>query len=558
MKRRIVYFITKCMTFLLAGVITGSYLSVTAYAATEKEKERFKEEIIQASKLLQKAIGKSKSETREQLKKDISAADLDYQLTMMSYDNQTDPYSSCDYNKLIFAYAVAKENSDSMDTLYNLPFYTVSYKETTVEEYIPKLIQTYEKSEDGYYVLGEKIYIDEPTEIVTVQKVSGVGNKYKSTGSKTVSPELKEISYGDVSVKGLTAEDILSYFGLGNDESVINAYKKKLAQAESIISGFGLSEIYNIKVPSVISISDDIKKYIQDLLSDESIDYNRRVLISVAEALMGKVPYEWGGKSEKSGYDSTWWTLKDNGQQKGLDCSGFVQWAFRTARIDGWNNLSSTQSILSFARTIQETELQPGDLGLLNNGNSLNHVGIYAGDGYWIHCSSGSGTVVIQKTDMFTIFKEMPGAEVTIEKDEVVTAPTFLANETNEEADEYTSQDIYLLAQLIYHEAHTEGLNGWIAVAEVVRNRIYSNVFPSTVREVIYQEGQFAYSDEIEKIVPTDEEIEVAKNVLYGHLEILKNNNVLFFRNAKGSKESWGEYKWFKEINHHEFYLGKS
>lgn len=556
--KRIVYFTTKYTALLLAGIISISYMTVTVHAVTEKEKETFKKEIILASELLQKAIENSRIKTYEQLKKNISKTDLDYQLTMMSYDNQEDPYSACNYNELIFAYAVAKENSDAIDTLYNLPFYTVSYKETTVEEFVPKLVQTYDQTEDGYYTLGKKVYIEKPTEIVITKKVSGVGNKYQSIGTKTVSPELKKLNYGEVSVKGLSAEDILSYFGVNNDTSVLNEYEKKLAKAESIVSGTGLSEIYNIAFPAKFEISEDIKAYISNILLDEKIDYTRRSFISVAQALIGKVPYEWGGKSEKSGYDTTWWTLKDNGQQKGLDCSGFVQWAFRTARFEGWKELVSTKRILGLTKTISSAELQPGDLGLLNNGQSLNHVGIYAGEGYWIHCSSGKGTVVIEKTDMFTIFKEMPKTGTSTKNEEVLEHSIYQVESPEDEEKEYTKEDVYLLAQLINHEAHTEGLNGWIAVGEVVKNRLHSKHFPSTLREVIYQKGQFAYSDEIENMVPTEEEIEVAENVLHGRLEILGNDDVLFFRNANGSKEAWGDYRWFAEINHHEFYLGRT
>ena len=556
--KRIVYFTTKYTALLLSGIISLSYMTVTVHAVTEKEKDAFRKEIILASELLQKAIEKARMKSYEQLKKDISKTNLDYQLTMMSYDNQVDPYSSCDYNELIFAYAVAKENSDSMDTLYNLPFYTVSYKETTVEESIPKLVQTYEETEDGYYTLGEKIYIEKPTEIVIAKKVSGICNKYQRIGTKKISPEQKTINYGDVSVKGLSAEDILSHFGLSNNTSAHIEYKKKLAKAESIVSGIGLSEIYNIEFPSKIDISEDIKAYISNVLSDKKIDYTRKSLISVAQALIGKVPYEWGGKSEKSGYDTTWWTLKDNGQQKGLDCSGFVQWAFRTAGFEGWQELVSTKKILGVTKTISSTEIQPGDLGLLNNGQSLNHVGIYAGEGYWIHCSSGKGTVVIEKTDMFTVFKEMPITEISIKNKDVIEDAIYQVKASEDGKTEYTEEDIYLLAQLINHEAHTEGLNGWIAVGEVVKNRLRSELFPSTLREVVYQEGQFAYSDEIEKMVPTEEEIEVAEHVLQGQLEIFGNEDVLFFRNANGSKEAWGDYRWFAEINHHEFYLGRT
>ena len=152
----------------------------------------------------------------------------------------------------------------------------------------------------------------------------------------------------------------------------------------------------------------------------------------------------------------------------------------------------------------------------------------------------------------------MPKTGTSTKNEEVLEHSIYQVESPEDEEKEYTKEDVYLLAQLINHEAHTEGLNGWIAVGEVVKNRLHSEHFPSTLREVIYQKGQFAYSDEIENMVPTEEEIEVAENVLHGRLEILGNDDVLFFRNANGSKEAWGDYRWFAEINHHEFYLGRT
>ncbi|MBO8156346.1 MAG: cell wall hydrolase [Bacillaceae bacterium] len=48
-----------------------------------------------------------------------------------------------------------------------------------------------------------------------------------------------------------------------------------------------------------------------------------------------------------------------------------------------------------------------------------------------------------------------------------------------------------LLARLVEAEAKGEPYAGKVAVATVVLNRVDSNLFPDTIREVIYQKGQF-------------------------------------------------------------------
>ena len=59
-----------------------------------------------------------------------------------------------------------------------------------------------------------------------------------------------------------------------------------------------------------------------------------------------------------------------------------------------------------------------------------------------------------------------------------------------------SGSDLELLAALIYCEAGNQPYEGQVAVGAVVMNRIASGAFPNSIREVIYQSGQFtpAYS----------------------------------------------------------------
>lgn len=55
-----------------------------------------------------------------------------------------------------------------------------------------------------------------------------------------------------------------------------------------------------------------------------------------------------------------------------------------------------------------------------------------------------------------------------------------------------TEEELSLLAKLVYAEAQGEPFEGQVAVAAVVLNRVLSPMFPSTIKGVIYQEGQFS------------------------------------------------------------------
>lgn len=56
---------------------------------------------------------------------------------------------------------------------------------------------------------------------------------------------------------------------------------------------------------------------------------------------------------------------------------------------------------------------------------------------------------------------------------------------------EISEKEKDILIRLVYAEARGEGLEGQIAVAAVILNRVRSDKFPNTVWDVIHQQGQF-------------------------------------------------------------------
>ncbi|MDF2541253.1 MAG: hypothetical protein K0S47_971 [Herbinix sp.] len=65
----------------------------------------------------------------------------------------------------------------------------------------------------------------------------------------------------------------------------------------------------------------------------------------------------------------------------------------------------------------------------------------------------------------------------------------------------YSAADLKLLACLVHSEAGTQSYEGKLAVANVVLNRVKSSKYPDTIKDVIYQRGQFsvAASGSLEK-----------------------------------------------------------
>ena len=60
-----------------------------------------------------------------------------------------------------------------------------------------------------------------------------------------------------------------------------------------------------------------------------------------------------------------------------------------------------------------------------------------------------------------------------------------------EEVD-YTEEELKLLACLVHSEAGDQSYEGKLAVANIVLNRVKSSIYPDTIKDVIYQPGQFS------------------------------------------------------------------
>ncbi len=89
-----------------------------------------------------------------------------------------------------------------------------------------------------------------------------------------------------------------------------------------------------------------------------------------ALSLLG-TPYKFGGKDP----------------DKGVDCSGFVKHVYKeSADI----SLPRTAKQMSTAgKEVEQDKLKPGDLVFFNTGKKpFSHVGIYAGNGEFVHASS--------------------------------------------------------------------------------------------------------------------------------------------------------------------------
>jgi len=122
---------------------------------------------------------------------------------------------------------------------------------------------------------------------------------------------------------------------------------------------------------------------------------------------------------------------------------------------------------------------------------------------------------------------------------------------TQPETTSYSDDSLYLLAQIVYSEANGEPFEGMVAVANVVLNRVESSKFPGTIKDVIYQEGQFQpVSNGKINNAPSEEAIEAANEAMNKR----DTQGALFFYNPVIATDNWIKtLKITKTIGNHVF-----
>ncbi|WP_284336462.1 C40 family peptidase [Comamonas sp. NoAH] len=124
----------------------------------------------------------------------------------------------------------------------------------------------------------------------------------------------------------------------------------------------------------------------------QSVATNTSTLINTAMGMIG-IPYRFGGTSAETGFD----------------CSGFVRTIYQDAAGHLLPRRAKEQAQATLK--IDKKELKPGDLVFFNTmRRAFSHVGIYVGNGQFIHAPSKGKTVRVDSMDSSYWAKRFNGA----------------------------------------------------------------------------------------------------------------------------------------------------
>lgn len=256
-----------------------------------------------------------------------------------------------------------------------------------------------------FVAAGSELNVEDPLDLISLRELS-------FDGLKQVMLDMCEITYfveGEqvyLQVRGRGFEDMIERYGL---EESRQALLVELMQPEfqGVFSALTGSNAF---VEQNEAAADAVRQSLP-----EGLAVQREQVVVTACGVEGRIPYFWGGKYYELGWNSEWGLPKivtspgsiTSGTLRpyGLDCSGFVTWAFLNAIgdaaiADAIGSGTDAQWHLSYS--VGWDEAQPGDLAFraMPGKTNFNHVGIVAsineqGDYMIIHCSSVDGTVVL-------------------------------------------------------------------------------------------------------------------------------------------------------------------
>lgn len=90
-----------------------------------------------------------------------------------------------------------------------------------------------------------------------------------------------------------------------------------------------------------------------------------------------------------------WWATRyhfGGTTKKGIDCSAYSGTLLN--RVWGIKTPRTARAMYDVAEKIDRDDLQEGDLVFFNTRGGVSHVGVYIGNGYFTHASTGNGVTI--------------------------------------------------------------------------------------------------------------------------------------------------------------------
>ena len=222
-------------------------------------------------------------------------------------------------------------------------------------------------------------YLSKTPPTVTVEENTS-NDKNNQTNETSTTKYISASSGLNVRKGPSTSYSVISTLAKGTKVTVKSTSNGWSKITSGSITGYVNSSYLTSKKPSTAtSSSTSSNSSSSNTNSSTSTSNSASKVISYAKKLLGK-PYVWGAQGPN-----------------GFDCSGFTYYVFKNSAGITLPRTSSAQS--KYGKAVSKSNLKPGDLLFFDtvgpNNGAVTHVGLYIGNGQFIHAASGQGKVVI-------------------------------------------------------------------------------------------------------------------------------------------------------------------
>ena len=224
------------------------------------------------------------------------------------------------------------------------------------------------------------------------------------------------------------------------------------------------------------------------VMADVKVALNVRAEASEDSEKVGLLYKDCGGKilEQKDG-----WTKIQSGDLVGWASDEYLLFDDDAEELAGEvGNLIVTIETETL-RVRKDPNLDAEVIGLLGLDDSLDVIEVVDGDWISVDFENDVAYVSAEYVDMDFYIDKGETMEVIRQREAEEAEARRKALITKNEAIIAESNDVKLLAALIYCEAGGESYEGKLAVGSVVMNRLRSGAYPSTISGVIYASGQF-------------------------------------------------------------------
>ena len=218
-------------------------------------------------------------------------------------------------------------------------------------------------------------YLSKTPPTVTVEENTS-NDKNNQTNETSTTKYISASSGLNVRKGPSTSYSVISTLAKGTKVTVKSTSNGWSKITSGSITGYVNSSYLTSKKPSTATSSNSSSS---NTNSSTSTSNSASKVISYAKKLLGK-PYVWGAQGPN-----------------GFDCSGFTYYVFKNSAGITLPRTSSAQS--RYGKAVSKSNLKAGDLIFFDtvgpNNGAVTHVGLYIGNGQFIHAASGQGKVVI-------------------------------------------------------------------------------------------------------------------------------------------------------------------